>query len=137
MPHWRVIEATGNSAERRITQLGHSPIAGETQANGAIEEASSPWADTGLALGARPLSQRTGPASSATAYKYTPDAKSAFFSPAIHRVIFSRISSRKRRHPPSPPSYLKDHHSSAQVQNVIDFSTHSIVIYIILCLILP
>ena len=97
MPHWRVIEATGSSAERRITQLGHSPIAGETRAKGAIEEASSPWADTGLAQGARPLSQRTGPASSATAYKDAPDAKSAFFSPAIHRVIFSRFSSRKRR----------------------------------------
>ena len=38
---------------------GHSPIAGETLANGAIEEASSPWADTGLAQGARPLSQRS------------------------------------------------------------------------------
>ena len=97
MTHWRVIEATGSSAERRITQLGHSPITGETRANGAIEEASSPWADTGLAQGALPLSQRTGPASSAAAYKDAPDAKSAFFSPAIHRVIFSRFSSRKRR----------------------------------------
>ena len=82
MPHWRVIEATGSSAERRITQLGHSPIAGETQDNGAIEKASSTWADTGLAQGARPLLQRTGPASSATAYKDEPDAMLTFFSPA-------------------------------------------------------
>ena len=96
MPHWRVIEATGSSAERRITQPGHSPIAGATQDIRAIEEASSPWADTGLAQGARPLSQRTGPASSATAYKDAPDAKSAFFSSAIHRVLPSRFSSRKR-----------------------------------------
>ena len=96
MPHWRVIEATGSSAERRITQPGHSPIAGATQDIGAIEEASSPWADTGLAQGARPISQRTSPASSATAYKDAPDAKSAFFSSAIHRVLPSRFSSRKR-----------------------------------------
>ena len=71
---------------------GHSPIAGDTLANGAIEEASSPWADTGLAQGARPLSQRAGSASSAAAYKDAPDANSVFFSPAIHRVILSLVS---------------------------------------------
>ena len=137
MPHWRVIEATGSSAERRITQPGHSPIAGATQDIGATEEASSPWADTGLAQGARPPSQRTGPASSVTAYnKDAPDAKSAFFSSAIHRVLPSRSSSQKRLHPPSPPSYLMDHHSSAQLKLFINFYTHSLVIYIILCLIL-
>ena len=83
--------------EEELHSCEHSPIAGETLTNGAIKEASSPWASTGLAQGARPLSQRTGSASSAAAYKDTPDSKSVFFSPATHRVSPLSFSSRKRR----------------------------------------
>ena len=86
MPHWRVIEATGSSAERRNYTAVDTAQSQERLTNGAIKEASSPWTSTGLAQGARPLSQRTGSASSAAAYKDTPDSKSVFFSTATHRV---------------------------------------------------
>ena len=136
---------TGESLRRQgaaqrggLHSCGHSPIAGETLTNGAIEEASSPWADTGLAQGTRPLSQRTGSASSAAAYKDAPDAKSVFFSPAIHRVLLSRFSSRKKAQP-TIPAFLPQGPSFVTSKfNFIDFSLPREVIptiyYVLSCL---
>ena len=135
MPHWRVIEASGSSAERRIYSCGHSPIAGGTLTNEAIRRAS-----TGLAQGARPSPHSAPSQRLLQQLKRTHPTPSRCSLVLQHdEFLLSRSSSRKRRHPPSPPSYLKDHHSTAQSSNVIWHLFHffmSDLYYYLLCIIL-
>ena len=128
MPHWRVIEATGSSAERRITQPGLSPIAGATQDIGAIEDWLRAHAHFHSAPAQRLLRRliRTHP---------TPCRRSLVLRSIVFSPLVSLLGKGSTHHPRLLTSWIIIRQLKFKL--FIDFYTHSFVIYIILCLILP